>query len=61
MRIIDQVEDGNLIFVEHDFFDKSIYEIYYFETKLYQSRGKYKDAVTKWSEIVQEVMCLHKK
>lgn len=56
MRILDQIPEKNLMFVEHAFLDgKTYYEIYYCETKMFQGKGKFNEALSAWTNIVGNV------
>ena len=52
MRIIDEVKEKELMFVEQDVGVAVYYEIYYLGTKLLQVKNKFNEAVKQWSNIV---------
>lgn len=56
VKIIDKVPEKNLVFVEQSTLDnKTFYEIYYCETKLFQNRGQFNEALKNWTSIIQGV------
>ena len=48
MRIIDEVKEKELMFVEQDVGVAVYYEIYYLGTKLLQVKNKFNEAVKQW-------------
>ena len=52
MRIIDEVKEKELMFVEQDVGVAVYYEIYYLGTKLLPVKNKFNEAVKQWSNIV---------
>lgn len=52
MKIIDEVKEKELLFVEQDVGMAVYYEIYYLGTKLIQVKNKFDEAVKQWSHIV---------
>ena len=52
MRIIDEVKEKELMFVEQDVGVAVYYEVYYLGTKLLQVKNKFNEAVNQWSNIV---------
>ena len=52
MRIIDEVKEKELMFVEQDVGVAVYYGIYYLGTKLLQVKNKFNEAVKQWSNIV---------
>lgn len=56
MKIIDQIPEKHLEFIEQNFLNgKTFYEIYYCETKLFQNRGNFQEAIDNWSEIISSM------
>ena len=52
MRIIDEIKEKELMFVEQDVGVAVYYEVYYLGTKLLQVKNKFNEAVKQWSNIV---------
>ena len=52
MRIIDEIKEKELMFVEQDVGVAVYYEVYYLGTKLLQVKDKFNEAVKQWSNIV---------
>lgn len=56
MKIIDQIPEQNLEFVEHALLNgNTFYEIYYFGTKLFQCKNNFKEAVENWTSVIGNV------
>lgn len=55
MKILDELKEKDLMFVEQDFDNVTFYEIYYLGTKLYQCRNKFEEAIEKWSRAVESI------
>ena len=56
MKVIDKIPEKSLLFVEHDFLNsKPVYEVYYCETKMYQNRGNFNEALSTWCNITSEI------
>ena len=52
MRIIDEIKEKELMFVEQAVGVAVYYEVYYLGTKLLQVKNKFNEAVKQWSNIV---------
>lgn len=56
IKILDRIPEKNLQFVEQSTLDgKTFYEIYYLETKLFQNKGKFSEALQNWTSIITSV------
>ena len=52
MKIIDEIKEKELLFVEQDVGIAVYYEIYYLNTKIIQVKNNFDKAVKQWSQLV---------
>lgn len=55
MRIIDEIKDKDLVFIEQDFDKDTFYEIYYLGSKIFQCKNKFEEALKTWTNSVKVI------